>query len=561
MLQHLLIKDLAVVSHVDISFHEGMTVITGETGAGKSILLDALSLSLGERSESHFIRPGAEKAEITATFDITSLPGAILWLTDLEMTCDDYPQQCIIRRILYANGRSKSFINGRPSTSQQLRLLGEYLVQIHGQHQHQRLLKNQEQLRLLDAFGQHDALLSQIRTAYKQWESLKQQLQTLKNNTVEQAKVELLQYQINEFEALNLGQDELAQLYTEHDKLANANEYIQSLQQLLTLLETQEEGNALQLVMRSEYLLRPVKDKFKGLQNVQACLENARVQLQEAILEINNFVDDLEVDPERLQEVSHRINRIHDIARKHKVEPGQLILHFNRLKDEVAKFSNLESKIQQFEEELSLASSQYQQIAKQLSKKRAKSAKQLAQEITQSIGPLGMPGAIFTIQLLPYEDNEHHSHGNETIVFGISANPGHPAQPLSKVASGGELSRVSLALELLSAKFLATPCLIFDEVDVGISGKVGQMVGKALYHLSQSAQVLCITHLPQVAAFGDHHLQVIKKRTENSTASEIHLLSETARVEEIARMMGTVEMTTQAKAHAKQLLKNKELVD
>lgn len=560
MLQHLFIKDLAVVSHVDISFFDGMTVITGETGAGKSILLDALSLCLGERSDSHMIRPGAEKAEIAATFDITSLSGAILWLSDLELCCDDSPQQCVIRRILYTNGRSKSFINGRPATSQQLRLLGEYLVQIHGQHQHQLLLKAPEQLRLLDAFGQHDAILSQVKTTYKQWEMLKHQLHALKNNTLDQAKIELLQYQIAEFETLNLQEKELPLLYSAHDKLAHAQQYIETLQKILSLLNEQEEGNVMSQIAQCEYLLRPMKDKFKALKNVQSCLEGANVQLQEAVSEIHHFVDELEIDPEKLHEVAERLNRIHEIARKHKVEPEQLLSHFQHIKAQVAQCTDFESQVSQLEQQLSQAKQQYQKVAQQLSQKRAASAKQLAQEITACIQPLGMQGAVFAIELNPHENQEPHLNGNESVVFAISANPGHPALPLNKVVSGGELSRISLALELISAKYLATPCLIFDEVDVGISGKVGQMVGKALYDLSQSAQVLCITHLAQVAAFGDHHLQVIKTHQGQNTSSDIQELNETARIAEIARMMGTSEMTAQAKAHAKQLLKTKEVV-
>ncbi|MBN9288072.1 MAG: DNA repair protein RecN [Gammaproteobacteria bacterium 39-13] len=559
MLQHLYIKDLAVVELLDITFSAGMTVITGETGAGKSILLDALNLALGGRSDSHLVRPGAEKAEIAVMFDIASLPGAILWLADLELTCDESTQQCIIRRILYANGRSKAFINGRPATTQQLRLLGEHLLQIHGQHQHQQLLKSHEQLRLLDAFGQHDGLVSQVRTAFKAWEKLHHYWQTLlAGASPEQSRIDLLHYQIAEIEALALNEHELAQLYQEHDQLAYAASYIQATEQTLALLENQEEGNALQLVSLALSSLQKLSEKFSTLTNAHECLSNAHIQLEEAVSEINHFASGLEVNPARLAEIEYRLERIHDMARKHKVEPEKLFAHFDTLKAQAMHYAHLEENLKQLEQDLALAAEHYQHFATQLSQVRLQTAQKLAQEVTQTIQPLGMPGAVFTVQLVAHDDNSLHLHGNETVVFSVSANPGHAPQPLSKVASGGELSRISLALELLTAKYLATPCLVFDEVDVGISGKIGAIVGKALQHLSQSAQVLCVTHLPQVAACGDHHLQVTKTRHESSTVSEIHTLTGGQRIEEIARMLGGLDVTAQARAHAKQLLKHQE---
>ncbi|MBI2792535.1 MAG: DNA repair protein RecN [Gammaproteobacteria bacterium] len=559
MLQHLFIKDLAIVSHVDITFSAGMTVITGETGAGKSIILDALSLAMGERSDSHLVRPGAEKAEIAATFDISTLSGAILWLADLELTCDDVPQQCIIRRILYANGRSKAFINGRPATSSQLKLLGEYLIQIHGQHQHQLLLKSHEQLRLLDAFGQHEDMVSQVKTAYKEWERVHQHLQDLRDNgSPEQSKLDLLQYQIAEIEALNLQEDEITQLHQEHDQLANAASYIQMTEHALAVLDNQEEANALHFIQHATSELRTLTEKFPSLANAKECLNNAHIQLHEAVNDINDFIASLEIDPARLTLVEHRLERLHDMARKHRIEPEQLIVHFEKLKNQALHFANLEQTIKQLEQDVIVATKQYKRVANILTKARMQAGEKLAQAVTQAIQPLGMPGGIFTAQLMPYPDEALHMSGNETVVFGVSANPGHAPQPLNKVASGGELSRISLALEVLTAQFLATPCLVFDEVDVGISGKIGAIVGKALYDLSKTTQVLCVTHLPQVAASGDHHIQVTKTRLENNTISEIHVLTEQQRIEEIARMLGGMDVTTQARANAKQLLKKKD---
>lgn len=554
MLQHLFIKDLAIVAHVDINFSEGITVITGETGAGKSILLDALHLALGERADSHWIRPGAEKAEIAVTFDISELPGAILWLAELELTADH--QQCMIRRILYANGRSKAYINGRPATSQQLRVLGEHLIQIHGQHQHQLLLKTAEQLRLLDAFGQHDAQVSQVKTIYKEWEKLQQQLELARNNTLEQARTELLQYQIAEIEALQLQDNELEQLHQEQEQLAHAHTFRLACENALSLLAEQD-ANAIQSIYQAQQALRNLS-KYKAITNAQECLQSALIQLQEATTEINHFVQELEIDPQRLQEVEQRLEKIHDMARKHKVDPVALLAHYQHLTQQMEQYTQAAENIAQLTEKIRLAEQRYQQCARQLTAARQQTALKLAQMVTQTIQQLGMPGALFAIDLVPHSDVQLHAHGNETCLFAISANPGHAPQPLHKVASGGELSRVSLALELITAQFLATPCLIFDEVDVGISGKIGAIVGKALYDLSKKAQVLCITHLPQVAAFGDQHLHVVKTRSGESTVSELQVLSEAQRIEEIARMLGGLDVSTQARANAKQLLKHKK---
>lgn len=558
MLHHLLIKDLAVVSHVDLSFDAGMTVITGETGAGKSILLDALTLVLGERFDSLLIRPGAERAEISATFDISLLPSAILWLNDLDLTLDDQSEQCIIRRVLYHNGRSRAFINGRPATTQQLRLLGEYLVQIHGQHQHQRLLKPSEQLRLLDAFGQHDATVSQVKTAYRACDQLLQAIQSLQENVQDRSRLTLLEYQIAELETLQLGEQELDTLHQTHLKLAHATECLETTQRALTIIEHPENTDVLSLLAKAHTPLKALALKFPALANIVTCIETASITLKEAALEMQHFLDAIENDPAQLAAIEHRLGQIHDLARKHKVAPEQLYAHLAHLRSQAEQYNQQSQQRTQLEQDLQLAKKQYQQCAEHLSTQRQQAAVKLSQAVTTGIAPLGMPGGIFTVNLLPLPLESLHATGNESVQFNLSANPGHPPAPLNKVASGGELSRVSLAIEVISAKFLATPCLIFDEVDVGISGKIGAMVGKTLHELSQNAQVLCITHLPQVAAIGDHHIQVTKTRSQESTTSKIERLDEPRRVEEIARMLGGLDTTTQARAHAKALLKVKD---
>jgi len=548
MLQHLHIKDLAVIASAHIDLHAGMTVITGETGAGKSILLDALNLVLGQRSDSHCIRPGATYTEVSATFDITMLPGAILWLNDLELTGDS-PQQCLIRRLLYSNGRSRAFINGSPATIQQLRLLGEHLVQIHGQHQHQLLLKPYEQLRLLDAFGQHGALLGQVKTTYKQWESLQQRKAQLA--MIDPAHKALLEYQIAEFCALALKENELTLLYQEHDQLAHAQTYLELAHNTLSLLDSEENSVTQTLVQAKQQLQKiPTANLLK---NAKECLENAALQLTEALSEIRAFSEQVKINPERLAQVEKRLEQLHEIARKHKIEPQHLSAHFTKLHTQWEQLTQYDTTAEALDHDIALAYKNYLQYASELSQVRQAAANALAAAVSTGVSQLGMPGAIFTVDLISHSADTPCVSGRESVLFGISANPGHPPLPLHKVASGGELSRVSLALELITAQFLQTPCLIFDEVDVGISGKTGALVGKALSHLSQSVQVLCITHLPQVAAMGDHHLQVIKTQQNGSTQSDILLLDETHRVEEIARLLGG-DVTSQAREHAKTLL-------
>lgn len=545
MLQHLLIKDLAVIDSADIHFNAGMTTITGETGAGKSILLDALNLALGERSDSQLIRPGALQADITATFEVSSK--AVDWLTAHALQ-DDH--QCIIRRILYPNGRSRAFINGHPVTTQQLRTLGEKLIQIHGQHQHQLLLKPSEQLRILDAFGQHGEWLNAVKDCFEQWQQLNKAHQLLsQQNQTEQAKMDLLHYQIAELTTLNLGEQELAQLYQAHDKLAHAHHYITNCNQALSLLENQPHS-ALSLINHAQQVLQSVK-----MPNVFQCLESAQIQLRESISEITHFVEQLEIDPTRLQQLHNRLERIHELARKHKVEPLNLYSHFQQLKAQAEQCAQLQIKLEQLSQALLDAEQHYQSHALQLTQARQHSALQLAEKITYTLSAL-MPAAQFTIQLVPH--THLHPQGNETVLFTISTNPGHAPQVMQKIVSGGELSRISLALQLVSANFLATPCLVFDEVDVGISGKTGALVAKALHDLAQFSQVLCITHLPQVAAYGDQQLQVTKTQHAHSTTSEIHALNFDERVEEIAKLLGGMKVTPQALANAKQLLSRQE---
>lgn len=558
MLLELTIFNLAIIKEAHLSFSKGMTVITGETGAGKSILLDALNLVLGHRADIDLILPGQEKAEVIATFQISHLPGAVLWLNDLELNSTE-EEVCIIRRILYQNGRSKAYINGVPATSQQLKLLGDYLVQMHGQHKHQLLLMPKEQLRILDAYGKHPKEVDALKHLYYEREKcLKAKHSLITSDAESEHQIALLQYQIDEIENLSLKENELALLYEEHDRLAHADGTLMACQTALSALDDETQGSALQLVCQAKQALHAFFEKQAELNNTKVCLESALIQLQETIHELTDFADHLQLNPERLHEVSQRIERIHDVARKHKIEPEHLEAHYQTLQDKLEALKTAAQSIASLDETLQALDKQYHHLAQQLTKKRQKAASRLSQEITKHIQPLAMEGAEFSVSC-EQNKTDFSPTGYDEITFCISANVGHPPKPLHKIASGGELSRISLALELNALQDLPSPTLIFDEVDVGIGGKTGAIVGQCLQELSETQQVICITHLPQVAAFGDHHFVVTKQHSKTLTQTQITQLQNQERVEEIARMLGGINISGEAKAQAKHLLKRDKL--
>lgn len=550
MLLQLSIRDLAVVEHAELDFQTGMTVITGETGAGKSILLDALQLVLGGRGDSNMIRPECEKCDISALFDVSHLPGAVLWLSECDLS-EEEPNLCIVRRVIHRNGRSKAFINGHMATKQQLRALGQFLVQIHGQHQHQTLTQSPEQCRLLDAFGQHGAYCDKTLKAYEEWDKLCQTKQRLLGNQHDQARLELLRYQFEELERFSLEKHTIPELIAEHDTLANAQGTIHSTSAALDLLRNDDNcpeniiGEILHLLKNSQ---------ATEIKNVEQCLEQAKVNLQEAKEELRCYIDSLDTDPERVHDLSNLLGRLQDIARKHRVEVENLYPFQQQLHSDITEMERLSTTLESIDEDITLARQHYLKQARQLTKARTKTAKVLGDAVTKTLQNLGLSGAIFAVTIKPYDDERCHPHGQESIHFEFSANPGHPLQNLAKVASGGELSRVSLALQLVAQQYLATPTLIFDEVDVGIGGKVGALVGKALHELAKTAQVLCITHLPQVAAKGGAHLLVQKRSSKAYTQSNIRTLSEAERIEELARMLGGENVTLEARKNAEALL-------
>lgn len=551
MLLDLKISQLALVTHLELSFRNGMTVITGETGAGKSILLTALNLLVGAKADPVLIRSGAESAEVSATFDISSLSGALLWLADVDLTNEEATQDCVIRRLIYTNGRSKAYINGKPVTQAQLKALGEYLVQMHGQHKHQMLLKPYEQLRLLDAYGHHSTLLTQCQNFAGLHDKLMKQKRALLNEQIGLSdQLSLLRYQFDELEQLGVKPQEFSILSQQHTTLAHAEENAERIEATLTQLES-ESDNIHHIIKQLDGLA----GMNETLKNVLALLEPAAIHLKEAQQELADIKDKLELNPEGLHQIEQRLDQLHQMARKHRVEPDALYDHARQLSEKIETLSHSQEKLIEIERDLESLAAQYRVVADELSKARKNTAILLSQDISKTIADLGMQGASFSVSFeTSPSSTAPQSHGYDEVTFCMSANPGHPPQPLHKVASGGELSRMSLAIQLMTAEAEHTPTLIFDEADVGVGGQTAIQIGQALKKLAEKAQVFCVTHLPQVAAFGHQHLLVQKDKGKEQTESTIIELKENSRLGELARMLSGDSRSKQALANAKAML-------
>ena len=552
MLTHIHIWNFAIVEQLDIEFDAGLTVLTGETGAGKSILLDALNLALGDRADTSVIRHGNDKAEISVTFSLHDCPGAIAWLAEHEMQSED---ECIIRRTISRNGPSKAFINGIPATVQQLRELGEMLVDLHGQHEHQSLLQRDIQRRLLDDYADHKNLLQQVASSYDKWLTLQEQWQRLSSaNQDRDSRLELLRYQVQELESLNLQAGETGELEAEHKRLANASHLLQTVQQVLGLLEENDDSAVHQALNQSHGDISDLARVDAQLQPIAELLNNAIIQVQETISELRHYADNLELDPDRLQEVEQRINAMHTLSRKHRVDAEELVNLLPALQQERDDLEQADIKLDGLQKQIQQAKVAFTKSAAKLSQSRKKTAKQLSDKISDAMQSLSLQGGKFEAQLEPLPEARWNAQGCEQIEFLVSANPGQPVKPLTKVASGGELSRISLAIQVITAQAARIPTLIFDEVDVGIGGRVAEIVGLQLRALGQHRQVVCVTHLPQVAALGHHHLQVSKQTGKDTTVTEIKQLDNQQRIDEVARMLGGIEITDQTLSHAKEMI-------
>lgn len=559
MLRHIQIRHFAIVDELSLDLYSGMTVLTGETGAGKSILLDALGMALGDRAESGIIRAGVDRAEVNADFTITHHQGVQNWLREHELDDDD---QCLIRRTINRDGRSKGYINGRPVPMQMLRELGEQLVDIHGQHAHQSLLKREVQRQALDAFAntsastsnaEHSQLVSDTARHFLQWQQLNvtfKQLQT--SHQQREDRLELLRYQVQELRELNLTPEEYANLETEHARLANLNQLREGGEEVLHTLSGDDQTTLTEMVEHCAIQLQKLLSVDPALANVCETLQGAAIQSREAAAELRSYLEGLSMDPEQFQSLNERLGLIHDLARKYRVIPEGLPSLLEQLEGELTELEQAEIQLESISAEIANSEKAYLECASRLSASRQKAARKLAKAVTDNMSQLGMAHGVFEIALESLDD--YSLHGQERVEYRVTTNPGQPVQPLAKVASGGELSRISLAIQVIAAGTGNIPTLIFDEVDVGIGGAIAEVVGRLLRNLSDSRQVLCVTHQPQVASLANHHLQVSKQANKQKTITDVSPLTEKDRVDEIARMLGGLEITEQTLAHAQEMI-------
>lgn len=554
MLKHLSIKDFVIVDRVELDFMSGFTVLTGETGAGKSILIDALTLALGERGDASQIRHGCARAEINVTFDISTLPALQQWLDEHDLQGD--PDSCLMRRVIETGGRSRNYLNGHAVTLQQLRAAGEFLVAIHSQHAHQALLQKDAQRELLDAFAGCAALARTVREAYQHWQDCRQQRIALEQRAAESHdKRAQLEWQLQELSALNFTLAEWQTLQADHGRLSHVAALLAAADRSVEALSESEQA-VLAQINNVGHQLQNLLEYDGALKTITDLLDAAQIQLQESVYELKHYRQRLDLDPQALHEVEQRLSSIHAAARKFRVNAEELPALLESITQQLAALGS-NADIGHLLDLEAAAQSEYRQHAQQLSGIRQQAAQQLSGKVSAAMQTMAMAGGEFSAALIPVEQG--NAHGLEQIEFQVSAHQGLPLRPLAKVASGGELSRISLAIQVITSKVGVVPTLIFDEVDVGIGGKVAGIVGNLLKKLGRERQVLCITHLPQVAAAGDQQWQVMKSagQTEHqAVVSTIAVLNPQQRVEEIARMLGGVDITETTRQHAAEMLQH-----
>ena len=545
MLTDLSIRDYAIVQRLDIELHEGMTCVTGETGAGKSIMLDALGLCIGDRADARAVRAGADRAEISALFSVEHLPLAQAWLERAALL---EGHECLIRRTVTADGRSRAFINGSPATLAQCTELGELLVDIHSQHAHQSLLRRAVQRELLDEFSEITSEASAVASEAEAIRGLKQELATLASSTKElEERRDLLNYQIEELLELNFSEGEIESLESEQKLLSNANWIMD------TVHGVSEQCAQLGDQLRSSVAALSDERLGSGIDESRDMVASSQIQLEEAASELRRYLDRIELDPQKLQEVEKRLDAAYTLARKHRIQPEALADHLNMLSDELEGLEHGSQRLDELEKEIEKRQTEWIEAATALSKKRAAGGKALASRAMDLLAQLAMERCTLEIGFLPLDPDKLDPRGLEEVEIWIATNPGSQPGPLNKVASGGELSRISLALQVAVADMATAPTMIFDEVDVGVGGAVADIVGKLLRTLSTNVQVLCVTHLPQVAAKGHKHIQVSKAGDEVVTTS-LNYLSGDERVEELSRMLGGAVVTEATRENARELL-------
>lgn len=555
MLTELHIKNFTIIEESHIELNPNMTVLTGETGAGKSILIDALGLALGNRADTGWIRHGCEQAEITASFVINANSAAALWCQHNDIN-HDIAEPLIIRRMINENGRTKASINGLPVTVQQLRSLGQTLVHIHSQNEHHALLSTATQLNRLDYYAKHTDLLNQVKNAYQHWKNAQTAYQNaLDAQQSSSAEQELLAYQVAELDALNLAEHEAAELIQQHQQLSHASELIEQTGLSLDILRESTEQSIISMLNTVNDKLTDAAQIDPKLQNIVNMLSEAQINIDEAANELSHYQDTVSIDPEQLQHIESRLNQLNTLAHKHRVKPEDLYQIHQALSQKLSALDQSDADLAKLEKAIHIAKSDYQTLANQLTQSRQKAAQALGPKITQTMQALGMEGGIFEIKLIAHQDDTPTALGAEQCEFHVSTNPGQPLKSMQSVVSGGELSRISLAIQVLTAAQSPTPTLIFDEVDVGIGGSTAEIVGQLLRELGAHCQVLCVTHLPQVAACGHHHIRIHKTKTSEQTQTHLSILDNDNRIQEIARMLGGVKIQDETIQHAKVMLK------
>jgi DNA repair protein RecN (Recombination protein N) len=554
MLAHLLVKDFAIVGEAAIDFGPGLTVVSGETGAGKSLLVDALLLLSGARGDAGVVRQGAERAELHAEFRLASPHPAVDWLREQAL---DEDGECQVRRVVRAEGGSRAFINGRPVTMAQLKALGEMLVEIHGQHEHQALLARPHQLAILDRFGSHEPTLTNVSQKAQEWRALGEEIEALSGSGEDvAARLALLDHQIAEIERDALPVQALAELGEEHRRLANAGSLLRGSGEVMEMLDGEGGLAVLSALARAHQHLEKLAALDPTLEPIARLLDESSIQLGEASSELRRYADALDLDPERLADAEARLSRIHDLSRKYRVAEADLLAHAHTLADDRERLSSARERLAELERARIAAETAWRESADALSRLRAEAAAELGKAVGSVLGELGMKGARFEATLEPTGLDEPDALGAERVEFQFSANPGQTPRPLRKVASGGELSRVSLAIEVAALDADDVPTMVFDEVDAGIGGAVAEVVGAKMRRLGENRQVLCVTHLPQVASQGHAHLRASKATRKGDTRTRIDALDEEARIEEIARMLGGVKVGEESRALARRMLKS-----
>ena len=550
MLRSLQIRNFAIIDEIDITFNDDMTVLTGETGAGKSILIDALSLVLGERGSSNLIRNKEKRAEYTAEFEITNNSHALNWLIEKSL---DNENECILRRTISPDGKSRSFINGNTVNLQSLKSLGDLLVDIHGQHFHQSLCKKNVQRDLLDHFGGLSVTKNKIKRIFNEWKELSDQLsKMIEGNTNKEDRIDLLSFQLKELDELALISGEYDSLNSEFKKISNIEKINKGINSLIDCLQSNEITNVEQMLNDSIKNIDTLATFDNSLEETKNLLSEAEINVSEAIGNLSRYGESIDYDNQKSREIEERINTIISLSRKHRVDPDELIDTKIQIEKELNELNNSQTSIDEAERHLSDLRKKYDDLASELTKKRSDSAKKLSGLVADSMNELGMTGGIFEVEITP--SNNISQHGNDDITFHISANPGQKPQPLSNIASGGELSRMSLAIQVITSNGTNIPTMIFDEVDSGIGGAIAEVVGNKLKDLGQNKQVLCVTHLAQVASKGSSHI-IINKLTDNKkTKIYASKLNSDERIEEIARMIGGIELTEKTREYAKEML-------